>query len=292
MEDLRYDAGASYPVRSYDVEYRHEGHRAWLAHVWQPEALVGDGPFPALIEVHGGAWEKFDRMRDADIIEPLAASGLVIVAVDFHSSHEAPYPASIADINYATRWLKANAERFNASSEQIGGLGISSGGHQLLLSAMRPHDSRYNSIPLPDSPDHDAGLAYLLTGWVPIDPLNRYLNALEQSDKELLDATLRYFLDEEGMRDGNPQLILERGESVETPPVLLVQGANDKFIMPGVPERFVQSYAQAGGLIELAKYPGEPHAFMRHPSANTDRALALMKSFIARCLSEESGARK
>jgi acetyl esterase/lipase len=239
--------------------------------VWQPH---GSGPFPALIEVHGGAWGQFDRLRDPMIIGPLAASGLVVAAIDFHLSTEAPYPAAQADIHYATRWLKANAARFNASAEAMGGLGISSGGHQLMLNAMRPADPRYAALPL----------AYVMMGWVPIDPWDRYTVARESGDRTLHDATVRYFVDEATMREANPQLILERGEPVELPPTLLLQGAEDENVNPFVAERFVAAYAQAGGLIEFAKFPGARHAFMRSPGPHTERALALMKSFLARQL--------
>ncbi len=285
---LRYDPHARYEVRSRDVEYRHDGARSWLAHVWEP---VGAGPFPALIEVHGGAWNNFDRLRDPMIIEPLVASGLVVAAVDFHLSQEAPYPAAQADINYATRWLKAHAREFNASPEHVGGMGISSGGHQVMLSAMRPRDPRYTVIPLTETPDVDASLAYVIMGWVPIDPWNRYTVAREKGDQRLIDATLSYFRDEAGMQEGNPQLMLERGEAVETPPALLVQGSADEGINPWVAERFVGTYARAGGLIELGKFPGEPHAFMRTPGLNTTRALAMMQSFIARRLEEATAQR-
>lgn len=280
-----YAPDARFPVRSFDVEYRRDGTRDWLARIWAPQ---GTGPFPALLEVHGGAWENFDRHRDAVIIEPLAASGLVIAAIDFHSSREAPYPAAILDINYATRWLKACAQEFNAIGDHLGGLGISSGGHQLLLSAMRPRDARYAGLEAPALPGvgHDASLAYLVMGWVPIDPLDRF----RKGPESLKAPTRRYFVDEAGMREANPQLILERGEPVALPPVLLLQGATDREINAGVPERFVEHYAAAGGLVEYAKFPNAGHAFMRRPGRNTDRALALIKSFIARRLLDGDAA--
>jgi acetyl esterase/lipase len=280
---LRYEPDAHFEVRDFDVEYRHDGARGWLAHVWQPQ---GPGPFPALIEIHGGAWGQFDRLRDAMIIAPIAAAGMVVVAVDFHLSTEAPYPAAQADIHYATRWLKANAQRYRASPDALGGLGISSGGHQLLLNAMRPHDPRYAALPLASAAD--ASLAYLILGWVPLDPWNRYTEARARGDRVLFDATIRYFRDEATLREANPQLVLERGEPVELPPALLLQGSEDENVNPFVAERFVEAYARAGGCIEFAKYPRAKHAFMRVPGAHTERALALMKSFIARQLADRA----
>src|SRR5215475_10714291 len=129
-----YDPSRTFEVRSRDVVYRKNGAVDWLARVYEPQ---GSGPFPAVLEIHGGAWNNNDRLQNAPLDEALAASGLVVVAVDFRLGAEGKYPKSIADVNYATRWLKAHACDFNATPEALGGLGLSSGGHMIALSAMR-----------------------------------------------------------------------------------------------------------------------------------------------------------
>src|SRR5215216_5500226 len=92
----------TYDVDVADVEYHRDASRALLARIYRPRA---DGPFPALIEIHGGAWTSNDRTQNAPLVTDLAASGLVVASVDFHLGTEARYPASMADINLATRWL-------------------------------------------------------------------------------------------------------------------------------------------------------------------------------------------
>ena len=37
----------------------------------------------------------------------LAESGILVASIDFRMPPEAPYPASLADINLGSRWLKA-----------------------------------------------------------------------------------------------------------------------------------------------------------------------------------------
>lgn len=115
-----------------------------LARLYQPQ---GAGPFPALVEVHGGAWASGDRLNNAPLDEALAKSGIVVLAIDFRVPPAHRYPASIADVNYATRWLKAHATEFNSRRNLVGGLGTSSGAHQLLLSALKPADPRYAGPP-------------------------------------------------------------------------------------------------------------------------------------------------
>jgi acetyl esterase len=289
-----YDPNANYPVEARDVEYRHDGTTSWLARVYQPQ---GAGPFPALIEIHGGAWRNGDRLQNAPFDEELAASGIMIAAIDFHSSNDAPYPAQLADINHATRWLKLQAPDFNATADRLGGVGFSSGGHLVMLSGMRPRDARYTAIGLEGASDIDATLAYVIMGWPVIDPYSRYVFAGETGRPELAEASVQNFGDESGMKEASPQHMLERGERVGLPPALLIQGAADTQLTSGMAERFVKVYSEAGGVIELGKYPGAPHGFLRDPGpdaldapgrklfeSNRKAAIALVRSFIARQL--------
>jgi len=139
-----------YEIDVEDVEYLRHGAKPLLARVYKPR---GTGPFPLVIDLHGGAWCKKDRTSDAGTDEPLARSGVVVVALDFRMPPEAKYPASLQDINYAIRWCKARAEALKARPDRVGILGVSSGGHQAMLTAMRPHDSRYAALALDGQPD-------------------------------------------------------------------------------------------------------------------------------------------
>jgi acetyl esterase/lipase len=234
----QYDPRAVFEVRWRDVEYRHDGTQSWLARVYEPQ---GPGPLPAIVKLHGGAWNRDDRTQNAFLDEALAAAGLVVASIDFRLGTQAPYPASMADINYATRWLKAHAADFNGSAEGVGGVGHSSGGHQIMLSAMRPRDPRYAALPLADAPEVDASLAYVILAGPVIDPYSRYLLAKEKGRQELVASHDRYFQDEATMKEASPQFILERGEAVELPPALFLHGADDDILAPQTAERFVEA---------------------------------------------------
>jgi len=56
-----------------DVEYQHQAGKTWLARVYQPK---GTGPFPTIVDVHGGAWHNGDRTNNAGIDRALAAKGV------------------------------------------------------------------------------------------------------------------------------------------------------------------------------------------------------------------------
>ena len=280
-----YDPAAKFDVEVSDVEYRRGDGESWLARIYLPKT---GGPFPAILDVHGGAWSGGSRTSAELFDMALASTGIVVAAVDFRVAPEHPYPAQVQDVNYATRWLKASASRFNALPQNIGGLGSSSGGHTVMLSAMRPHDERYASITSAEVAGHDASLDYILATWPVLDPYARYQYAKRVGRENLIANTEGYFLTEEAMQEGNPQLILERGETVELPPTLIIQGTADDNVPMSIPHGFVASYSAAGGHVELEEFPGMHHGFGREQSEATDRAIEFMKTFIAKQLSAKA----
>ena len=62
------------PIHTEDLEYLRVGGTPLLARFYRPE---GPGPFPAVLEVHGGAWTSGDRFNNVAIAEHLAAHGIV-----------------------------------------------------------------------------------------------------------------------------------------------------------------------------------------------------------------------
>ena len=136
---VNFQPEGSYDARVYDVTYREDQDGAWQARIYQPE---GRGPFPAILDVHGGAWNRGSYTSNESIDRKLAASGLFVAAITLRGAPKYPYPSQVADVNYATRWLKARAGYFNADARRLGGLGTSSGGHTIMLSAMRPPMNR------------------------------------------------------------------------------------------------------------------------------------------------------
>ena len=100
-----------------DVEYLRHGDKPLLARIYKP---LGAGPFPAMVECHGGAWCQSDRMTERLRHQYMAAHGIVSVALDFRSGDEIPYPASVQDINFAVRWAKTNAGSLRTRAEANG----------------------------------------------------------------------------------------------------------------------------------------------------------------------------
>jgi len=250
-----------------DVEYLRHGDAPLLARLFKPR---GQGPFPAIVELHGGAWCLGDRLNDDRINEQLARAGILVAALDFRVPPVASYPASLQDINYGIRWLKSQAAKLGTRASMISTFGISSGGHQAMLLGMRPRDTRYASIALAG----DATVRCVILGAPVIDPIGRYRYAKGLKEKgkppEFVDMVLplhdKYWKTEDAMSEASPVQMLERGEKVETPPVLYIQDSRDIVHPRAQLDRFVELYRKAGGAVDLEINEGAADAFApRHP---------------------------
>jgi acetyl esterase len=281
---------SEYEIDVEDVEYLRHGDTALLARLFKPR---GKGPFPALVELHGGAWCLGNRLQDAAINERLARGGIVVAALDFRVPPAASHPGSLVDINYGIRWLKSQAPNLGTRPDMICTFGISSGGHQAMLLGMRPQDPRYSSIPLTgDRSAADASVRGVIVGAPVIDPLGRYRYAkqLKESGKpypEFVDLVLplhdKYWKTEDAMAEGNPVRALERGERVALPPVMYIQDSRDIIHPRAQLDRFVELYRTAGGDVDLELSEGAADAFAVRdapPSPVSSKMIEKMISFV------------
>ncbi|MCH9034521.1 MAG: M81 family metallopeptidase [Planctomycetes bacterium] len=175
-----------------------------------------------LLDLHGGAWGGKDRFANVAMADAAARSGILTVSVDLRLSGEAPYPASLQDANYGIRWLKMKAPGWKGDPSTLGVLGSSSGGHVAQLLGMRPKDSRYNALPLEGHPEIDASMNYVATRSPISDPLARYNNAVAKGRQQMVDRHHVYFDPFSNIEEANPQMILDRKEPVELPPMLVM----------------------------------------------------------------------
>jgi acetyl esterase len=282
---LKYDPATKLEFTTEDIVYRRDGDREFKALVYRPKA---NGPVPALIEIHGGAWNSGDRTNNPAIAEGLASSGVLVASIDFRMAAD-QYPSSLQDINYGIRWLKAHAREWNSDPATVGGLGVSSGGHLIVLSAMRPNDDRYAELPYEDT-SVDGSLAYAISCWGVIDALGRYRLAQSDGRTELVNNHDTYFVTEAAMEEGNPLMMLQRGEKAVMPPLLLVQGTADESLPKGMIQEFDRLYRAAGGDSDLAMFEGQPHGIAGWSAPAVEQMLDRIKGFIAKQVSGKVAA--
>jgi acetyl esterase/lipase len=275
-----YDPAARLDLTVSEVEFRRNAAgRILMARIYQP---AGAGPFPTVLDLHGGAWNGKDRKAEEPMDRALAASGVLVVAIDMTLAPEAPYPACVQDANYGVRWLKWKAASWNGDPSRIGIYGSSSGGHVAELLAMRPRDVRYNAIPLREAPDLDATVAYVALRSPISNPYARFLNAETLKRAPMVENHKIFFNPWETIHESNPQEILERHEAVTFVPLLIMQGALDDNMRPAVQATFAATYNAAGGQCQYQLFENAEHEWVATPGPQTDRARDMVKAFIAR----------
>lgn len=276
-----YDPKAKFQIEVRDVPFRRSARgRQLMARVYQP--VGGSGPFPALLDLHGGAWNNKDRFANETMDRAVAASGVLVAAIDLTLAPEAPYPASVQDANYGVRWLKWKASGWGGDPQSVGILGSSTGGHMAELVGMRPHDPRYGAIALAEAPGLDATVRYLAARSPISDPYARFQQAEKMKRSHMVENSRNYFQPWDTIHEGNPQEMLDRGEKVSLPPLLIMQGALDDNVLPALQEKFAAAYRAAGGECRLEVFEGCEHLWIDTPGPQTDRAHEMVKDWIQR----------
>jgi acetyl esterase/lipase len=88
----------------------------------------GDGPFPVLVQIHGGAFEIGDK-RDEHLLPFLEGitHGFAVATLNYRMSGEAKFPAAVEDVKAAIRWLRANQGKYHLDGSRIAACGGSAG---------------------------------------------------------------------------------------------------------------------------------------------------------------------
>jgi acetyl esterase/lipase len=90
----------------------------------------GDGPFPVILSIHGGAFMGCDK-ADLQVLPALESlkCGYAVVAVNYRLSWEATFPALVQDVKAAVRWVRGNAGWYALNPNKIAAWGGSAGGY-------------------------------------------------------------------------------------------------------------------------------------------------------------------
>lgn len=116
-------------------EYAKIGARSLLLDLTVP--LNGTAPYPVIVWIHAGGWQGGSRAPNPALRE--VARGYAVVSVDYRLSSEAKFPAQIADVKGAIRWLRANASQLQIDSRRIGAWGHEAGAHLAALLGTATH---------------------------------------------------------------------------------------------------------------------------------------------------------
>ncbi|QEL18207.1 alpha/beta hydrolase [Limnoglobus roseus] len=109
------------------IEYANPDEQHLQLDLARPKA--GDGPFPAVVCIHGGGFRAGKREGYDSLCVRLAEQGYVAVTVSYRLAPKYQFPAAVHDTKAAVRWARANAAKYKIDPDRIGLTGGSAGGH-------------------------------------------------------------------------------------------------------------------------------------------------------------------
>jgi acetyl esterase/lipase len=235
-----------------DVLFAAPDGRPLRLDIYQPKHM--GKPRPAVVVVHGGAWFQGDKSIYAFGLHDrwLAAQGYVVFDVQYRLSGR--WPAPLADVKCAIRWVRANAERYNVDPAQIALVGRAAGGHLALMAAYTANDPHFPASCFVDGDDVDIDerVQAVIASYPPTDL------RLWPADPEGAIAHLLGGLPEDRpdvYRDASPAAHVRPG----LPPTLLVHGQRDRMVPPAHSELLANHLRAASVTTVLLRIPWGRH---------------------------------
>jgi len=219
-----------------------DGHPLRLD-IYQPREA--DGTRPAVIVVHGGAWFQGDKGDTAFGLHNrwLAAQGYVVFDIQYRLG--ARWPAPLADVKCAIRWVKVNAARHGADPAQVAIMGRAAGAHLALMAAYTANDPAFGAGCFADTdPPIDESVQAVIVSHAPGD-LRLWMAEQGSAIEQLMG----------GLPDDVPD-VYEAAAPVThirpgLPPTLIIHGQRDRTVPP-IHAELLANHLRAAGVTTVA----------------------------------------
>ena len=219
---------------------------------------AGPGPHPALLAIHGGAWQRGDKAFYAHLGRYWAQLGIAVFSINYRltTAGEPSWPQSPRDVLAALAYLKNQSASLRIDPARVGTIGDSAGAHLAALATL-------------DGATHAQGADYarpkLCIGIYGVydmaaqwnhDLLHRPQDNITQKflGKPLFEDRHRFF-------EASP---LSHALSAHNKiPFFLTWGTEDDIVDPETQSKaFLLALKQAGFYVRTHILPGAPHFWL------------------------------
>jgi acetyl esterase/lipase len=258
------------------VVYARDGRRPLKLDVYLPTAPA-DGPRPAIVQVHGGAWVLGSRKEQGiPLLNHLAANGWVGFNIDYRMAPFHTWPAPVVDVKRAIAWVREHAEEYGVDPDFIALTGGSAGGHLAALAALTDDDRSLQ----PGFEDADTSVQAAVPFYGVYDMVDEdgiHLPLLHSWVLEPLVFKARRDDDPDAYRAASPVHRVHAG----APPFLVIHGSADSLVPVADARRFVERLRGASDApVIYAELRGGQHAFDFVPSPRTAPMVEAIERFL------------
>ena len=226
---------------------------------------AGEGPFPAIVFIHGGGWHAGNRHVYDQQTKEAAKRGYVAATITYRlmdvgengeeqTSAEPNFPAQIHDAKAAIRWLRANADIYHVDPDRIGVTGASAGGHLSLLLGLTDAEAGLEGEG--GNPDESSRVQAVVNFFGPTEMASCY-------EKSSVAWMLRLFMG--GTSDEVPATFEKASPityvSSDDPPVLTLHGDQDKLVPVAQAKKLDEAMEKAAVPHMLVVLEGQGHGF-------------------------------
>ena len=227
----------------------------------------GDGPFPAVICIHGGGFRAGSREGYNALCIKLAQHGYVAMTVSYRLAPKHQFPAAIHDVKAAVRWARANAAKYKIDPDRIGTTGGSAGGHLAQFLAVTSDVKQFEGTG--GNPNVSSKVACVVNVYGPSDFTKSYGKSVDAA--EVLPLWLGG-----NLQTAKAKHIAASPLNWVTPhaaPTLCIHGTEDKYVAHEQAVWMIDRLKACGVEAELLTLEGAGHGFKGKDAEAAEKAL-------------------
>jgi len=230
-----------------DIPYVKYQDRELLLDIYRT-SIYGDEELIPIIVIRGGGWWQGDKEGFAPLAAALASRGFATICIEYRTSNEALFPASVMDTKSAVKWVKLNAKEYNFKASSIGAIGGSAGAHLALLLGVSSKSHSLN--PTNNTTDFTIQAVVGLAPPTDLKSFSKSKNINKWIGKP-------YLTNEDLWQSASPISYIDK----DSPPILLIHSSADNLVYFDQSLSAIEKFGELGLYAELVLIPNAPHGF-------------------------------
>lgn len=247
-----------------NLPYVSQGHDRQQLDLYIPN---GDGPFPLLVWIHGGAWRagSKNRARGQEWLD----KGVALASINYRLSQHAIFPAQIEDCKAAIRWLKAHAAKYHLNTDRLVVWGASAGGHLVALLGTTGETRQFD---VGEHLDQSSAVTGVMDWYGPTDfnQMDTMDGDIGKMDHDAADSPESQLIG--GPIQENPEKVQKANPityvTPKAPPFLIVHGDKDPLVAHGQSVILQAALTEANVPVRFYTVKGGKHGWFKDPNVN------------------------